>query len=63
MTDDIEILKEDIKYIKDVLNSIYISMYGIDISKLKHERIKRILDEIDKKEITIKKSIKLVNNK
>ena len=60
MTDDIEILKEDVKYIKDVLNSIYISMYGIDISKLKHERIKRILGEIDKKEITIKKSIKLV---
>ena len=63
MTDDLEVLKDDVKYLKDVLNSIYISMYGIDTDKLKHERIKRIIDEIDKGEITVKDGIKLVNNK
>ena len=63
MTDsNIETLKKDVKYIKDILNSIYINMYGIDIETFKHEKIKRVIDELDKGEISIKDSLKCLKN-
>ena len=63
MTDgNIEIIKGDIKYIKDILNSIYISMYGINIEAFKREKIKRVIDELDKGEISAKDSIKCLKN-
>ena len=59
---NIETLKRDVKYIKDILNSIYISMYGIDIEVFKREKIKRIINELDKGEISVKDSMKCLKN-